>query len=157
MTRQATKAQVAAACTKRLQALESHVAAGTTIALNGRKMPLADVVAIYQGRLDTAAVLAAKREETKIALAADRSAERARLDADKALRAWVATEFGAESREALAFGFPPAKKPVRTAQDKADAAKLAQATREARHTLGPKERLKIKGTLPPAATPEETS
>jgi hypothetical protein len=51
---------------------------------------------------------------------------------------------------ALDFGFPPPRKTVRTPEEKARAVAQALATREARHTKGPKARLAIKGTVPDA-------
>ncbi len=63
------------------------------------------------------------------------------------LKAWVVNQYGATSKEAHDFGFPPPKKPVRTVSSKATAVERNLATREARHTMGPKKRLEVKGTM----------
>jgi hypothetical protein len=55
---------------------------------------------------------------------------------------------GLSSPLASALGFAPRKKPTRTVEKSLIAAAKNRATREARGTLGPKKKLKIKGTLP---------
>jgi hypothetical protein len=153
MSTKPNNAAVVDVCNKRLQALKSYVASKGQISMNGTKSKLSDVVAIYQGCLDTGTSLATKRSEVKIALTAHRSANSARRSADKALKAWVIAEYGADSQQAIDFGFPPPTPVVRKASNKANAAALAMATRKARNTMGPKQRLSIKGTLPVPTAP----
>ena len=157
-------ATVVDACTKRLKALEEHVGNKGTIAMNGEDLKVSDVQAIYQGCLDSRAALHKSRTQVKTALAAKASAEQARVAADKALAAWVITKFGADSQQALDFGFAPRKAAARTVDSKAKAAAQAKATREARHTMGKKQKKLIKGTVvvptapaAPAKTPVEAS
>jgi hypothetical protein len=140
-----TNAIVVDKCTQRLTALEAYVPAKAHIAIDGVSHTAAEVTAIYQTCLDTRASLATKRAEVKKAMAERARAESARRAADRALKPWVVNEFGASSKEALDFGFPPPKVAVRTPEEKALAVKKAIATREARHTKGPKAKLAIKG------------
>ncbi len=140
-------AVVVDACTRRLNALESYVDGKVVIGINGKHLTLSDVIAIYQGSLDSRAALATQRAITKAAMAVRADAEVARREADRALRAWVENHFGIGSTEAIDFGFPPARKPARTVENKANAVALAKATREARHTMGLTEKRLIKGTL----------
>jgi len=146
-TKKINNAIVVDAVTKRLQALKTHVASKAQIGMNGQKRKLADVVAIYQSSLDTRAALASKRTELQTALAAKGSAESARLEADKALEAWVVQEFGAGSQQALDFGFAPPKKAVLTVEEKAQAKARSKATRIARNTMGSQQKKLVKGTM----------
>jgi hypothetical protein len=133
-------ATVVDTCTKRLNALKEYGGSKGTIPMNGEDLKVSDVVAIYQGCLDSRAALARSRTQVKTALAAKTSAEQARVSADMALSAWVTTKFGAGSQQALDFGFAPRKAATRTVVSKAKAAAQAKATREARHTMGKKQK-----------------
>jgi hypothetical protein len=148
MSTNPNNATVVDTCTKRLNALKEHAGNNKgTIAMNGEDLKVSDVISIYQGCLDSRAALAKSRTQVKTDLATKASAEQARVDADKALSAWVVTKFGAGSQAALDFGFTPRKVAARTADSKAKAAALALATREARHTMGKKQKKSIKGTV----------
>lgn len=142
-------------CVQRLTALKAHVTPKEKIAINGTPHTAADVEAIYQACLDSRARVAAARADLKIALDERGSKEAARRAADRALKPWVNAQFGEGSKQALEFGFPPAKKPARTPEEKLLSAKQAKATREARHTVGPKAKLDIKGKLPETSAPAD--
>ena len=148
MSTQPNNATVVDTCTKRLNALKEYVGnIKGTIPMNGDDLKVSDVIAIYQGCLDSRAALTKSRTQVKTALAAKTKAEMARVNADQALSAWVITKFGAGSQAALDFGFAPRKAATRTADSKATAAALAKATRGARHTMGKKQKKSIKGTV----------
>jgi hypothetical protein len=73
-----------------------------------------------------------------------------------ALEQFVRSQFlGApdEAADLADFGYAPRKRAVRTSAQKAAAAVQSDATRKARGTVGPKAKLKIKGTVP--STPAE--
>ena len=146
-------ASVVDVCTKRLTALKTYAGQKGTISVNGKEMKISAVTAIYQDCLDARAQLNTKRSEVKTALAARADAESARAEADVALQAWVTQKFGVGSTQALDFGFAPRKRAKRSTGEKADAAKLALATREARHTMGSVQRQSVKGTLDAPTAP----
>src|SRR6202034_2770674 len=140
-------------CTKRLNALKSYVDGKAQINVGGKKQKASQVVAIYQSCLDSRAALATKRAETKAAMATRVSAEQARINADRAVKAWVVNEFGEGSQQAIDFGFPPPRKATRTVESKVNAVALAKATRAARHTRDKKQRSLIRGTMVPPTAP----
>jgi hypothetical protein len=141
MSTQPNNATVVDTCTKRLNALKEHVGNSKgTISMNGEDRKVADVIAIYQGCLDSRAALAKSRTQVKSALAAKVEAEQARIAADKALSAWVTTKFGAGSQTALDFGFAPRKAANVKVDTKAKALAQSKATRAARHTMGKKQK-----------------
>jgi hypothetical protein len=138
------------ACTRRLRALASYAGGASAIAINGRKLTVAEVAAIYEECLDSRADLAKLRAIAQAAMNRRATAEAARLEADRALRAWAANEFGIESKEAIDFGFPPSRKPELTVEAKALAVARRKATREARGTMGKRQKEGVRGTLSPA-------
>jgi hypothetical protein len=151
-TSKPSNATVIDKATQRLTALKKYVTnAKTEIPINGVAQKASQVIAIYQSCLDTRAALATKRAETKAAMGERADAESSRRAADRALKAWVINTFGASSQQAIDFGFPPPKVPARTVGSKANAVALGKATREARHTMGPKE----KGSANPLVPTED--
>ena len=145
------------ACARRLRALASYVDGATAIAINGRKLTVAQVVAIYEECLGSRADLAQKRAIARAAMDRRATAEAARREADQALRAWVANEFGIVSKEAIDFGFPPPRKPELTVEAKALAVARRKATREARGTMGKRQKEEIRGTAAPSDRGEARS
>jgi len=150
---QPSNAIVVDTCTQRLQALKSYVEPKAQIAIDGVVHKASDVIEIYQTCLDTRAALATKRAETKAAISDRANAESTRRTADRALKAWVANQFGVASQQAIDFGFPPPKTATRTADSKALAVQKAKATRAARHTMGKKQKAQIKGTVVVSTAP----
>jgi hypothetical protein len=140
-------AAVVGTCTQRLNALKTHLAHATgTIAVNGRQLKPEDVIRAYQACLDTRATLKTQRAEVSATLGAVAAADTERRSIEPALKAWVINQYGVESKEAHDFGFPPPKVPVRTVESKVTALARGEATRKARHTMGKKQKGKVKGT-----------
>jgi hypothetical protein len=153
MSIQKNNAVVVDSCTQRLKAFERYVNDKTPMTMNGKKLKASQVVAIYQSCLDSRASLATKRAETKAAMAARTSAEQARVQADRAVKAWVTNEFGVGSQQAIDFGFPAPKAAKRTVESKVNAVLQAQATRKARGTMGKKQKSLIKGVVTAPSAP----
>jgi hypothetical protein len=68
-----------------------------------------------------------------------------------AIKSLVDAQYGPTSTEFTAFGFTARKKPVLSAKAKAAAVDQSLATRSARHTMGPKQKLGIRGVAAPKA------
>jgi hypothetical protein len=151
MATKPNNAKIVETCARRVRSLASYVESGTTIAINGRKLAHAEVVATYRRCLDARATVARLRAQLEEALGTVAETEAARVEADAALRAWVRAEFGIESSEAIDFGFPPPRKPVRTVAEKALAVARTKATRAARRTMGKRQKEEIRGTLEDSA------
>ena len=152
MTRRPNNATVVEACARRIRSLDSYVDGGAQIAINGRKYAHADVRAIYQRCLDAREAAARLRAQLLEAIATIAETETQRLEADAALRAWVRAEFGVTSAEAIDFGFPAPRKPTHTIEGKALAVARRKATREARHTMGARQKERIRGVIAEPAT-----
>ena len=134
-------------CTQRLQGIALYLSGVGTITINGVDHTAAQLTAMYQADIDTRSALVTKRSAVKVAMTARAVATTARRAADKGLRTWVINKFGVDSKQALDFGFTPRTPRTRKTADKAESAQQAMATREARHTMGPVQKAKIKGTV----------
>jgi len=134
-----------ATCVNRITGLDA-LPAGTKIVVRGVEV---DVKAVMQACIDAAQQLEHQRGVVHAALVASRKANDARLKLDEGLKAWLTTNYGLESTIAAAFGFAPRKKTVKSPATKKAAAEKNRATRKARNTMGKRQRLKIKGVLPP--------
>jgi hypothetical protein len=142
------QAEVVATCTARIKALKANVASTkAVVVLGGVAHKASDVVAIYQACLDNRATLDTQRAEVKATLATLEAADAKRIETERALKPWMINTFGATSKEAHDFGYLPPKKPVQSVDTKAQAKVRREATRAARHTMGPKQKEKIKGTM----------
>jgi hypothetical protein len=149
-------AEVLDSCTTRLNALKQYVSSTkATIAIDGETHKVSDVIAMYQACLDTRAALTTQRAQVKATLVSRAIAEATRRAADRALKPWVINQYGAGSQQAHDFGFPPPKAPVRTVEEKSQAVARNHATRDARHTMGPKQKKGIKGTTIAPAAPAD--
>jgi hypothetical protein len=146
-------ATVVETCTRRIRAMGSYVDRKSVVAINGRKHGHAEVVAVYQRPVDARAKVASLRAQLAEALNEVKDADAARMEADRALKAWVRGEFGVESGEANDFGFPAPKKAVLTVEQKARAVERGKATRKARGTMGYRQKEAIRGVLGTAPVP----
>jgi hypothetical protein len=147
-----------ASAIRRLAAMKKFVAGRkVTIPLAGKLLTPAQVAAIFQESLDTQAAVAQKLAAYKGAISERDAAEKRRLAADEAMKNWVLQLFGDGSAEANEFGYAARKKPEISAEDLAKAVELRRATREARGTRGKKQKLKIRGVVPPVVASEPVS
>jgi hypothetical protein len=74
---------------------------------------------------------------------------------DPQLKQWAFAKFGASSQAAKDMGFAPRKVAKRTVETKQHAVQQSIATREARHTMGKKQRSRIKGVVVAPIAPAE--
>jgi hypothetical protein len=106
----------------------------------------ADLLARIQARLDAAIATRNARIGLHNAVEAERNAQVTFKPLRTSLRAYLVSVYGANAPELQQFGFVQNRKPKRSAQAKADAAKKAKATRAARGTKGRKQKAPIHGS-----------
>ena len=159
-------------CNTRLGAMKKLVSPSTQMVIDGVPMAPADVIKVFQQCLDTRVEVDSTFNEYEAALTDRRAADAKRRTIDKGLRTWVRTTYGAASKAANEFGYPPPKTPVKTVAVKAQAVERNRATRKARNTMGSVQKEAVKGTKvvlvdpanpetkaaepPPAANPAST-
>jgi hypothetical protein len=135
------------ACSQRINALKKYVTPKTEIPIDGTPYKLAEVLDVFQGSLDARAEVTAKRSQLKASLSKRKEIEDTRRAIDVGLKAWVASQFGANSQQAHEFGFPPRKAAKKDIETKWHAVEQSRATREARHTMGKNQKEKVKGAV----------
>lgn len=150
-------ATMISSASQRVSALRKHLASRDEVFVDGKSFKASVLIAIFQNTIDTRGEVVTTRGKYKAALAARATSESQRLAVDDALKSYVLNRFGADSAEAHDFGYSARKVGEKSAATKAHAVELSLATRDARGTVGKKKKLKIKGTLPSAATSTSTS
>jgi len=131
----------------------------TSLVIDGQPYAAKDIVAVLQEIITSETNAVTTRAEWRAAVAADKAERAKRKVFLSGLKQALRVAFGGQIDVLTDFGLAPRKpRKVLTPQEKAAAAAKAKATRAARHTMGAKQKAKIKGTEPqganpPAATP----
>jgi hypothetical protein len=147
MASKITNANVIDICTTRVSGIKKYITnSKTEIPVAGKMLKTPQVSAVFQNSIDTRGAVATKRAELKAAQKARDEAEAERVVTDEALKGYVTNVFGVDSTEAHDLGYAPKKVAEKSVDTKQQAIVRNKATREARHTMGPKQRAKIKGT-----------
>lgn len=126
----------------------SLVVAGTPALVTALVSELVGYAAAYQAVDDA-------EEKYKIALAARDAIEEQAVTRRKQIRAAVKGVLGSANPALLKFGMTPDKpRHALSAAEVTEMVAKAKATRLARHTMGKKQKLAIKGQVPPASPPK---
>jgi hypothetical protein len=131
-----------------------HAGVIPTLVIDGHPYAAADIVAVLQEIIASETSAVTTHAQWRAAVAADRAERARRKTFLSGLQQALRVAFGGQIDVLGDFGLA-ARKPRTplTPQQKAAAAAKARATREARHTMGHKQKAKIKGTVPQAANP----
>jgi hypothetical protein len=136
----------------------------SSLTLGGVAYTPADLERLVQQDLDQMATTAQAKAVVRAQVQVERNA-RAKLNPVlRQLKSYVIATYGdtAEASTTLEdFGYTPRKSSKKTLDVKVEARDQGKATRKARATMGPKEKAKIKGTVPetsptPASVPQGT-
>jgi hypothetical protein len=142
-----TNAIVIDMCTTRVSGIKKYITnSKTQIPVAGKMLKTPQVSAVFRNSIDTRGAVATKRAELKAAQKARDEAEAERVVTDEALKGYVTNVFGVDSTEAHELGYAPKKVAEKSVETKQQAIVRNKATREARHTIGPRQKAKIKGT-----------
>ena len=125
--------------------VNKHLAKVKNLTLAGVPYTAASLKATFAAETDANNALDQSRAQLKEQVATARTARAKASAARKALKAYVLGNFGAQAVSVLEdFGLTPPKTPgPKTPLAKAQAAARAKATRQARHTMGSRQRLSI--------------
>jgi hypothetical protein len=137
--------------------IDKYLATEPTLPIDGAAITPADLKKSLQKQIDAADSTQAARAAWLSASAAEAALHDATVSTLSFLRSFVALKFGSKNEATLAdFGFTPRTRKVPSAETKAAAAEKAAATRAARHTMGKRQKAKIKGTVAPSAPAHAT-
>ncbi|MGH7269720.1 MAG: hypothetical protein ACREJ3_04755 [Polyangiaceae bacterium] len=147
-TKANAQSQYAALCTA-LQAL----AGADPLILGGTTYKKADVIAVFQSCLGAIAATAAAQTSWKKAVADEKAVISASRPLRASVKSYMESRLGKNNPDLVTFGFAPAKAPATKVKTKAVAQDKSKATREARHTMGSKQRKSVTGATA-AAVPK---
>jgi hypothetical protein len=134
-----------------IQGVNKDLSTMSSLPLGAETYTPASLVAFVQSRIDAAnQVAVAKAAWQNAAKAYDALNTKVTVVVHD-LKQLVIGAFGSTSPKLADFGFTARKVTVLTPEQKVAAAAKRKATREARNTLGPKAKLKVKGTVTPTA------
>lgn len=143
--------------------IDKYLASLVTLSLAGNNITPALLKAVFQGDIDATLAVDATEAELKQLRAKQKQARKAAITSRKDLKSYILGNYGATAVQMLKdFGFSePKPRGVKTVASKAQAIAQAKATRTARHTMGSKQRARIKGAPvqppPPALPPGPTA
>jgi hypothetical protein len=123
----------------------------TSLVIGSATVTTKDIVATLQSRIDARTTVEPARAPWQSAVQADRALEAKTKPFVAAVRASLLASFAGNIDTLAKFGLAPRQKPVTTPEVKVAAAAKAKATRAARHTMGPKQKASVKGTVSPTA------
>jgi hypothetical protein len=130
--------------------IRKHMPPGRKVYLDGKAYTSKELIALFQEQVDAIDAVRSARAALTAAVRKERVVAKKVNAATLGLQSIVRPMFALGSAALADFGWAPPKKPG----PKTTAAKLAgvlkaAATRKARRTMGRRQRLKIRGELPP--------
>jgi hypothetical protein len=135
-----------------IDGLTKHAGVLATLVIGGAPHTPTELVTVLQGRIAARASAAAARAPWLAAVQAERDESDKTQSLVSGLRQAIRTAFASQVDLLADFGLKPRKAAApRTPEEKAASVAKARATREARHTMGSKQRKRITGTAPVAA------
>jgi hypothetical protein len=140
-----------------IEGLEKHLEKSWSTVLAGKKYTRTEVVALLQRRVDGVNAVMAAKASWQVARGQDGEVNAETADAVLALRQTLLAMFGKSPDVLAALGLSPRRaRKALTGQEIVQKAERAKATRQARHTLGTRQRQAIHGgadDAPPAIAP----
>jgi hypothetical protein len=130
---------------------------GDKFVVGGKEITIGDLCSLLDGRVQAAQDLDVKRREHSAAVETYRATVAESKSVVSGVRTQLISQLGATAPALSDYGIPPRKtRQVPSVEERAKSVAKSRATREARHTMGPKERLDIKGTVPADVPPPPT-
>ncbi len=123
-----------------------------SLTLEGVTYAAAELVQVLQSLSDAIATADAARADWQQALKSMRDTHAKVGPLLQAYKSWLVATYGKAPAILADYGItPPKARTPQTTEQKTEAVAKRKATREARHTTGPKQKAKIKGTVPTPA------
>ncbi len=144
--RKVTKAMSNMAEQQLIAGVHKHLA-GMSLVLRNQTFKAKDVEMFLQERIDTRTAANAARAVWHGLLDAEEAKMQETNELVSALRQVVVAMFGSDASKLADFGIAPRKQAILKPEQQVARIKQMRATREARHTMGPKEKAKIKGVV----------
>ena len=133
-----------------IQGIKLDLQTMTSLPLGGTSYTPTSLVAFIQSHIDAANAIVTAKAAWEKAIATYTGIDKQAQIVLHDLKALVLATFGASSSRLADFGYKPRKVTVLTPEQKAAASAKRAATRKARGTMGPKQKLKVTGATAPA-------
>jgi hypothetical protein len=130
-----------------IDGFNKHAAAIPGMMIGGVTLAPKDIVATLQSRIDSARAALSTKATWQTAIRTDRTLRDTTKTLVSGAKQGVLLAFAGKLDMLADFGLTPRASAVRTPEQKIAAAAKARATRAARHTMGPKQKAAIKGTV----------
>jgi hypothetical protein len=131
--------------------IRKHFASAPTIALGGTPTPPNDAIAALQGSIDAVDAASASAHAFHVAVAAQHAAIAKGSGLLTDLKTLVKSQLGSSEGVLGDFGFTSPNRQTPDQATKAAAVAKRAATRAARHTMGKRQKLAVKGDVPTVA------
>ena len=128
-----------------IQGIKLDLQTMTSLPLGGTSYTPTSLVAFIQSHIDAANAIVTAKASWEKAIATYTAIDKQAQVVLHDLKALVLATFGSTSPRLADFGYKPRKVTVLTPEQKAAAAAKRAATRKARGTMGPKQKLKVTG------------
>jgi hypothetical protein len=152
------RVQVVAAAKKFIAGTAKHFGNVTQVTMSGGSYTPAEITSTLQSLVDLDAAVDAARIMTAVKVAAEAAQIPAASALLSALRTYVRAIYGASPDVLADFGLAPKKQAQVSPETQVIAAAKRKATRAARHTMGPKQKKGVKGTVTgPITIPTDAS
>jgi hypothetical protein len=132
---------------------QQYFAQQASLTIGGATYTPAQIVQIFTDRIASNKAAEAATAAKAAAIKADRDKRAAFASVVKAYRRMLEGMFSDSPDTLAAFGLAPIKVASKTVAVKSDAIAKSLATREARHTMGPKQKANIHGTPASPSSP----
>jgi hypothetical protein len=136
-----------------IDGINRHTQTVSSLIIGGTTFTTTDIIGILQLRIVVASTAVSTKATWQTAVKADQDEHAKTKTFVSGLRQALTVMFAGQIDALADFGLKPRKVRVTTPEQKAEAAAKARATRAARHTMGPKQKALVKGTVPAPTTP----
>jgi len=131
-----------------IDGLTKHQETLSSFLVGGKSFKTSDIVSTLQARIAAANTAQSIRATWQAAVKAKANERASTMTLVSGVKQALQVMFAGSIDTLADFGLKPRKAPAaRTPEEKVAAAAKAKATREARHTMGSKQKAKVKGTV----------
>ena len=134
---------------KLIDGVIKHAATIPSLVVASTTLTTGDIVALLRSRIDRSRAVDLAHASWLTAVKAERDGQAQTRDVASGLRQAIAVAFAGRADALADFGLAPRKPRVISPETQLVAAAKARATRQARHTMGRRQKEKIKGEAPP--------
>jgi hypothetical protein len=136
--------------TQAIFGIDKHLSAVSSLTLDGTAYTPAELKSLLQSDVDSADAATRAKAAWQLAVAGSRTLRARVRKILSALKSYLISVNGRDAVALLAdFGFTPPKQGKAGVKTKAAAVDKTLATRQARHTMGTRQRGRVKGNVPP--------